>query len=194
MTLVTLTFAVLCFVTACKLNHLSKETGVDANELRSFVIAPFFMGAVVLFFIVVSFILSLRLSKMKRYWGSLDSALVASFFHMALVTLLFVLVMHGFKGKLKDYKSSYDSRYYYYVSHHDYGRGEDCYMRYKYGYVHRDWYDKYTNIFIATFVMGYVSAVMYLLHAVAYAYFMLLFRQHPKTRGQEADMALLEDV
>lgn len=194
MTSVTLTFAVLCFVTACKVNHLSKETGVDANELRSSIIAPFFMAAVVLFFIVVSFILSFRLSRMKQYWGSLDTALVASLLHMVLITLLCVLVMHGFRRKLKYYKSSFDSQYHYRFSHHDKYGMEDYYTRYKYGYLDIDWDDKYTNIFTATFVMGYVSAVMYLVHAVVYVYFRLLFRQHPKTRVKEADEALLEEV
>jgi len=176
---VSATFAMLCFVSGRKLLYLSKDKNLRENELRLAIVPPFFACGVVVLFVIVSFLLTFRPSKLKAYSAFLDTVLVTSLLHMFLTVLLCVLVMHVFRKQLKFYakkESLYQPCYYEY---YDEARRTDCYKPISY-YTYSKWEDKDDRIFTASLVMGYVSAVMYLFHASITLWLPFLFKKAPR--------------
>lgn len=173
MTVVMVTFSVLCCISARNLHRLDIGQRTIADDLRPALIVSVYSAVVTLLFIGVSFLLTVGLPKMKAKSQTLLSLLVASLVHMFLMTFLCALVLHDFKHKV-----------YYYT---------DNFKRWRYNSSGSD-LDDFPSTFIATIVMGYLSAAMYLSYAMATFCIAVWFQQPQKTEEKQEDGVLLQDV
>lgn len=129
------------------------EEGTDAllSVFRPVIIISIFTGVVVFIFIVVSFFMTWGRSATDYASRSLDVVFAACLLYMFLLTLLCAVSMNGFRRYL------------------EYARDEQDY--------HYD--DSDYDVFAATFAMGYLCALLYLLYTLLVAWSAVSFTQTP---------------
>eukprot|EP00210_Caulerpa_lentillifera_P006962 g6657.t1 len=152
MNIVSSVFGVLCCVVARKLHRVFDEYYGDDMELRSVIIVSCFMPLVIILFICVSFIMMLGQSKTKSFPNALDAALLCSYLHMFLITLLCATAVHGSDENLKEELNFIEWRY-------------DT--KWSSGDV--------LGVFRATYIMAYITSGMYLICAMVFGCIAILF-------------------
>lgn len=150
--LTTAVFAILCFVSSGIIENKLDYGGVTSSSiLRPVVVASIFTGVVIMFFIFVSFTITAKRSIADDSPSKLNAVYAVSLFHMSLLTLLCAATMHGFSD---------------YLSHVKDGTYEYSVMQY--------------HVYVSTFAMGYVCAVVYLFYSLSVWRPVALFVETPQ--------------